>query len=162
VVALFFFSLNKILLNIYYGLHVTIIPTIISIIATALNILLDYILLAKYKAVGLAAATTISLGIIQTILLAIFLFWRFKFKIYLKDFMSFFVRYTVQMAIVFSIAYGLYGIIEQYIGLLPQALAHFLLNGLGFWFWVGPLCGIVMVALFYSRSTFKIKLHFLD
>lgn len=162
LVALFFFSINKILLNIYYGLHVTTIPTIISIFATGLNVVLDYVLLAKYQAVGLAAATTISLGIVQTLLLAVFLFWKFKFKIYFKDFFNFFVRYTVQLTLVLSLAYILYYLIERYIGLLPQGLAQFLLYGVGFWFWVGPLCGMVLGALFYLRKVFKIELHFLD
>jgi putative peptidoglycan lipid II flippase len=162
LVALFFFSLNKILLNIYYSLHVTSIPTIISIVATLLNVILDYVLLTKYKAVGLAAATTLSLGLIQTMLLSIFLFKRFKFKIYFKNFFNFFVRYSVQLLLVLSTAYFVYRLIEQYIALLPQALAHFLLYGLGFWFWVGPLCALIMCALFYFRQTFKIELHFLD
>lgn len=162
LIALFFFSLNKILLNIYYGLHVTSIPTIISIFATVLNVVLDYVLLDKYQAVGLAAATALSLGIVQTVLLALFLFWKFKFKIYFKDFFNFLVRYTAQMAIVFSAAYFLYRLIERYIELLPQGLAQFLLYGLGFWFWVGPLCGMIMLALFYLRKAFRIELHFLD
>ena len=160
--ALFFFSLNKILLNIYYGLHVTSIPTIISIFATVLNIVLDYILLTEYQAVGLAAATALSLGVVQTILLSIFLFWKFKFKVYFKDFFNFFVRYTAQLVLVLGAAYWIYRLIEQYIALLPQALAQFLLYGLGFWFWVGPLCAMVMGVLFYSRTAFKIRLHFLD
>jgi putative peptidoglycan lipid II flippase len=162
LVALFFFSLNKILLNIYYSLHVTSIPTVISIFATVLNIILDYVLLTKYQAVGLAAATTLSIGVIQTMLLALGLFWKFKFKIYFKNFFDFFIRYTIKLILVLSVAYFLYGLIERYIELLPQGLAQFLLYGLGFWFWVGPLCGMVMIALFYLRKAFKIELHFLD
>jgi peptidoglycan biosynthesis protein MviN/MurJ (putative lipid II flippase) len=127
-----------------------------------LNIILDYVLLTKYQAVGLAAATTLSIGVIQTMLLALGLFWKFKFKIYFKNFFDFFIRYTIKLILVLSVAYFLYGLIERYIELLPQGLAQFLLYGLGFWFWVGPLCGMVMIALFYLRKAFKIELHFLD
>lgn len=160
--GLFFFSLNKILLNMYYALHVTWIPTLISFIATAINVMLDYILMQHYNATGLAAATTLSIGAIQTLLLVSCLFMRFDFKSYVVNFAQFFVRYFIQLICILVPFYGLYRLLEFLIGKLPLWITRFMLDGLGFWLWVGPLCGMVALALFFLRDQFKVKLYFLE
>ncbi|MCX5922915.1 MAG: murein biosynthesis integral membrane protein MurJ [Candidatus Dependentiae bacterium] len=160
--GLFFFSLNKILLSLYYALHVTWIPTIISIITTLLNIALDYVLMTHFQSIGLALATTISMGVVQTLLFVVFLRYYFKFSFYLKNFLNFFIRYTAQLALILTASYGLYRLCLVLVAKLPITLASFMLNGLGFWFWVGPLCGAAALTIFCTRRLFNIKLHFLD
>lgn len=160
--GLFFFSFNKILLNMYYALHVTWIPTIISLIATTLNVALDLILMKYFNATGLAIATTISIGMVQTVLLVTFLFVRFKFRSYIKNFGEFVFRYSIQMACIMIPTYFVYRLLEFWIAKLPSWLSQFMLNGLGFWIWVGPLCLLIAAALFYLRKLFKVKLYFLE
>lgn len=162
LIGLFFFSLNKILLNLYYALHVTWVPTIISIVATVLNFILNYVLMAKYQATGLALATTISSGLVQTILFVGFLYCKYDFKFYTSDFFKFFIRYIAQLTLILSIFYFIYRMIENYIATLSSAFAQFLLFGLGFWFWVGPLCGICLAAIYFSRTLFGVQLYFLN
>jgi putative peptidoglycan lipid II flippase len=162
LVGLFFFSLNKILLNMYYALHVTWIPTLVSLVVTLTNVVLDYVLMAKYNAIGLAMAATISIGFLQTLLLVIFLFMRFNFRSYLQNFMSFFVRYVLQLAIIFVPFFGIYRFLESYIATMPGWISKFMLYGLGFWFWVGPLCALCMFVIFHFRGFFNVRLYFLD
>lgn len=162
LIGLFFFSLNKILLNLYYALHVTWVPTIISITATTLNFILNYVLMAKYQATGLALATTISSGLVQSILFVGFLYFKYDFKLYAADFFKFFIRYVAQLTLILSIFYAIYRVIENYIATVSSAIAHFLLFGLGFWLWVGPLCGICLCAIYFSRKLFGVRLYFLN
>lgn len=162
LIGLFFFSLNKILLNIYYALHVTWLPTLICVMVTILNVMLDYILMQYFKATGLAMATTLAIGMLQTLLLVLFLFVRFDFRSYLSNFLRFVAQYTIQLFLVFIPFYAVYRLTEHGIGMLPLGLAKFLLVGLGFWLWVGPLCLGIPLILYLTRNSFGIKLHFLD
>ena len=146
----------------YYALHVTWIPTIISLIATTLNVALDLILMKYFNATGLAIATTISIGMVQTVLLVTFLFVRFKFRSYIKNFGEFVFRYSIQMACIMIPTYFVYRLLEFWIAKLQSWLSQFMLNGLGFWIWVGPLCLLIAAALFYLRKLFKVKLYFLE
>jgi putative peptidoglycan lipid II flippase len=162
LIGLFFFSLNKILLNMYYALHVSWIPAIISVVATLVNYGLNMLLVGSLQATGLALATTIS-GIAQTLLFIIFLRYYFNFTFYGASFLQFFVRYVVQMSLIcFSVGCIYYGI-ELLIGLYASvALKQFLLYGLGFWLWVAPLSIALFALLFYTRKLFKVDLYFLD
>ncbi|HZW61658.1 MAG TPA: murein biosynthesis integral membrane protein MurJ [Candidatus Babeliales bacterium] len=174
-IGLLFFSLNKIILSMYYALHAPWIPAMIAAFGAIINIVLDYILIEYWQATGLALATTIS-AIVQTICLvalfrskfSIVLFrkrfvWESNFKLYIKQFALFIWRYTLQLSLIFSTAFALYYGIELWIATsLSMGLKNFLLFGLGFWFWVGPLCGLTFLALFYSRKWFNVQLYFLD
>ena len=97
-IGLFFFSFNKIILNVFYALHETKIPTIISIIATVVNILLNFVLMATLQGTGLALATTIC-GILQTILFLYYLRKKFGFHAYLPQFFHFVARYAAQLVL---------------------------------------------------------------
>lgn len=159
--GLFFFCLNKILLNIYYALRVTWIPSAISVISTSLNVVLNFLLMPLWGAPGLALATAIS-GILQTFLLLILLIIRFEFKIYPTMFFIYLYRYTLQVLAIFSLILIAYYALRFGIGYLPQFFADFLLNNVGFWVWVGPLFVIFMAALYFTRSWFKVRLYFFD
>ncbi len=161
LLGLFFFSLNKILLNIYYALHVTWIPMIISIIATLINIGMNMLLMRVWQTTGLALATTIS-GIAQTILSLYFLHSYFNFQLYLGNLLLFILRYITQLFVILSPFLILYYIITSYIVQLPEGLVHFFLFSFGFWLWVGPLCCLVFLLLFLLRNVFSIRLYFLD
>ena len=159
--GLFFFSLNKVVLNMYYALHETFIPTIISLVATALNTLLNLILMQYWGALGIVLATSISAAI-QTLLFIIVLHKKFNFKIYTQRFFNFAYRYILQLLlssiIFYLLYYGGYSICKQ----LPAPWDNFFLMRIGFWLWVAPLCGVMGIFILLTRKRFGIKLHFLD
>ncbi len=162
VIGLFFFSFNKIILNVFYALHETRIPSIVSIIATAVNIILNFLFMANLHAFGLALATTIS-GILQTILLLYYLRKKFGLHAYLQQFLNFCARYGFQLIGVgcfFLLSYS--GILSLIRLLLPQDLAYFFIEKIGFWLWVGPLSIVAGLLLYYCRSLFGVRLYFLD
>ncbi len=161
VAGLFFFSLNKILLNIYYASHNTFVPAIISVISMGVNIILNFVLIRCMQAPGLALGTTIAAAV-QTALSLFFLYYKLNFSFYGKAFLEFLYRYTIQLAAVgggMMLAYaGLY----YAFGTLAPSLSYFLLHSMGFWLWVGPLCAGAFLLLLYTRKLFKVKLYFLD
>ncbi len=159
--GLFFFSLNKILLNIFYAMHAAWIPAIVALVATIINIILNMLFIERFQTVGLATATTIS-SIIQTILFLIILHKKYNFRIYLTPFLLFATRYIMQLSLLssaFWLCYhGIYLIIIHY---LPPALSLFFSAQIGFWLWVGPLSLFFIALLYFSRSLSKLQLHFL-
>jgi len=159
--GLFFFSLNKILLNIYYAFHNTWVPTIISIFAVIINYILNCILVNMLQAAGIALATSIS-AVIQTFLFIIFLYIFFDVKFYFKRFSSFFLNYLFQLSVLFSIMLIFYRLIILLLLYLPEKIATFFVKGFGFWFWISPLVGVTFLAIFFTRKWFKVRVYFLD
>jgi len=161
LLGLFFFSLNKILLNIYYSFHNMWIPTVVSIIATIINVFMNMILMRKFASVGIALATSIS-AILQTMLFITFLAMFFNFRFYVMRFIDFIIRYVAQLCLLFIPAYFIYTVLLKVIGYLPRALSYFLLESVGFWLWVGPLCLLTFLLIYSTRRLFRVKLYFLD
>ncbi|MDR3646350.1 MAG: murein biosynthesis integral membrane protein MurJ [Candidatus Babeliales bacterium] len=161
--GLLFFSLNKILLNIYYSLSDSKIPMLVSIFATIMNYTLSKLLMPYFNASGVACATTISLGFLQTFFFFLFLFKKYKFTIYPKYLFTFIYRYLIQLictlTLFFASYYLLFNLIQVY---LPATLSNFFIDKIGFWFWVGPLCGLVFLFLYFTKKLFGVKLYFLD
>ena len=163
VLGLFFLSLNKILLNVYYSLHITFIPALISMIATGINIVLNFFVMGSMGAVGLAFATNVSL-VVQTVLFVLILRSKFKFPMYTKNWNQFVRRFTVQLAVVGVIFLALYYAVRTGIEhlALPAWLAKTVLHGIGYWIWVGPLVGACALIMWFTRSIFKVRLYFFD
>lgn len=159
--GLFFFSLNKILLNIYYSLHDTLVPTVVSIIATIINLILNLILMQWFYAAGLAMATVIS-GAIQTYFFMIILLKKYNFTIYPRYLLNFLYCYIIQLFVTLGLFFVMYFGLNKFIQSLSAPLSNFLLMKLGFWLWVGPLCGLVFLALYKFRKFFGVKLYFLE
>lgn len=162
VVGLFFFSLNKVLLNIYYALHNTAIPFYISLFITMFNLVISYYyLMPHFGAFGIALATTCA-GIVQTFLFFLGLQYKFNIHLYGYHFICFALRSLVQ----FIIAATLFLICYHTLGLLilkaPSNIALNMFNTVIYWLWVGPLaCGIAWFIL-ATRKLFNINLYFLD
>jgi len=159
--GLFFFSINKILLNMYYALHVTWVPAIISAFATAINFLFNWLVLDWLGAVGLAWATTLS-AVVQTILFLVVLRYYYKFNLYLDVLGMFLLRYGLQLLLFGLMFRGLYSLIVFYMMQLPEWWTHLLLDKILFWAWVGPLAGLFFLALYFTRNLFGIKIYFMD
>src|SRR4029078_2574938 len=86
--GLFFFSLNKILLNIFYAMHAAWITALVALSATAINIVLNMLFIEQLQTIGLALATTIS-AIAQTVFFLVILRKKYNFRIYVTSFVSF-------------------------------------------------------------------------
>ncbi len=162
VLGLFFFSLNKILTNIYYSVKNTFTPTIISVVAGLINLTLNFILMRWFFATGLAIAMTISLGLIQTTLLLFVLVKKYNFNIYPKHFIKFLYKYIIQLCTALVGFFSVYYLLNKMIQTMPATLAKFLLVKVGFWLWVGPLCMLFFIVLYKLNKIFGTKLYFLD
>lgn len=162
VSGLFFFSLNRILLNLYYARHNTYLPAIVSAIATGANIGLNSLFFQTYQAPGLAYATVISTAL-QSVLYSWFLYSRFNFVFYFGAFFSFASRYTMQLFSIGTLFLCAYYLLHAGIAyLFAGELSLFLLHKWGFWLWVGPLSLIAFYGLYRSRGLFKVKIYFFD
>jgi putative peptidoglycan lipid II flippase len=161
--GLFFFSLNKILLNLYYARHNTKIPLLISVAVTIINFCISYYwLMPRYGAIGIALAMTLSTGLLQSLLCVIGLVYCFKFKLYLQRFILFIVKFTVQLGIIVAIFISLYAIMLRIFEQLPTATVDFFINSYGFWLWIFPLWIICFFLLFKTKKFFGITLFFID
>ena len=161
VAGLFFFSLNKILLNIFYAMHAAWITALVALCATIINIVLNMLFIHQFQAVGLATATTIS-SMVQTVLFLMVLHKKYKFRIYVVPFLHFALRYSAQLIIfccAFSVCY--YSTIKIIKSLLPPILSLFFITQIGLWLWVGPLSLLFLASLYISRPLCNIQLHFL-
>ncbi|UNE34908.1 murein biosynthesis integral membrane protein MurJ [Vermiphilus pyriformis] len=161
VPGLLFLSLNKIFLNTYYALGNTWIPGITTTCAVIFNIVCNYLLVEKFQAVGLAIATTISASV-QTILLIVLLQTYFGVRIYFGRFFQFVLRICLQYAVGFTGFSVLYTGCAFLLSCLPEWYIWLLENTLCYWLWAGPLCALLALYLFASRTWFGIKLHFID
>lgn len=160
--GLFFFSLNKILLNLYYALHETKIPLYITVAAGIINFITSYyIFMPIYGAYGIAFATSLS-GAIQTLLFAWVLATRFHVSIDGKGFLHFALRYTLQVIAALCGFLALFFAVHCIIAQLPGSLPHLLSETIIFWAWSIPLMGLMFYALFMTRKQFGIDAYFLE
>lgn len=161
LMGLFFFSLNKILLNIFYAMHAAWIPACVALGATIINVILNMLFINQFQATGLAIATTLS-SMVQTILFLIVLYKKYNFRIYLVPFLQFALQYSAQLTVfgaAFWICYN--GIIKIITLLLSPTFSLFFITKIGLWLWVGPLSILFLALLYISRSLCNIQLHFL-
>jgi putative peptidoglycan lipid II flippase len=160
--GLFSFSLNKIILNIFYSIHAAWVPAIIACVATLINIVLNILFIEKLQTIGLALATTLS-AIIQTILFVIILHKKYKFRLYGKQFILFAARYVLQLTVFSALFLVMYSFIARSIpSIFSSSLTEFLLVKIGLWLWVGPLAGFFFGLLWYTHRFFGLKIHFLE
>jgi putative peptidoglycan lipid II flippase len=159
--GLAFYSINKILLNVYYALHETKIPMYSYILATTLNFVVSYSMLPILGAYGLALATTFS-GIAQTVIYLLFLKIRFNFTFYWQHFLRFFLLSMLQFLSFATLFYVLYVLCIALIQTFSVTVQDFLLIKLGFWLWIMPLFSMLFFLMNRTRRWFGIKLFFLD
>ena len=160
--GLFFFSINKVLLNIYYSLHSTVIPAVVSVVGTIVNVFLNLVLIYFFNATGLALATSLSTGLFQTAIFFYFLKRRlnidFDFNRYLIFLRKFLLQLFVHAVLFLSIYYLCFYAIELYLA----SWSAFLLNSYGLWLWVAPLCTALSLMFWFTRKLFGIKIHFIN
>lgn len=161
--ALFFFAINRILLNIFYALHETRIPLLIAFLSSITNYGLAKLLLPWYGATGLALAFSIATGLVQTIALLATLHYWFSFTLYVYRFGYFMMNCIAQIAVVtISFMASYYGMMFLIKLCLPSSIALLLTQTVLFWGWAAPLCIGACWLMLATRHYFKIKLYFLD
>lgn len=161
LIGLFFFSINKILLNMFYALHMTWIPGIISVFATGVNILFNWLFLDWLQAIGLASATVIS-AILQTVLFFVVLRYYYNFSFYVGALTEFLLRTGFQLLVMTCAFIVLYNLSLAYINTCSDWWAKMLSESMLFWVWVCPLACLFFLAIYVTRKFFGIKMYFVD
>lgn len=163
------FSLNKVLLSIFYALRQTMIPMIVSAIAIGINYHLNGQLIAHQGAAGIALASSIAAAS-QTILLTLYLSNFLHIDWQIKKWTQFIVAYLLQLGVCSGLLYLAYVAMYELIAQLSFSkkilfltiTQDWFLHGIGVWLWVGPLCLIYLAALYLSRGRFGIYLSYFD
>jgi putative peptidoglycan lipid II flippase len=153
------FSLNKILLSLYYAFHDTRIPMFISVISTLANIAGNYYFVDMWGAYGLAVATSLS-GLIQTILSLYFLRTHHSFSIDYREIGRFVALYMLQVAAVLIPLWALY---ERIFCEIQQTSYNAVFTQqIWFWAWAGPLLLIAYGLLYLMRNRAGTNMYFLN
>ena len=154
--GLCFFSLNKIFLSLFYSLHDTKYPTLISLVATVINCIVNYMVIDAFGGFGLACATSFS-GVVQTVLSMYCLHRYHQFNFDLKRLALFVVHYSLYVAGILGLFYMAY---NYCFGLFQ--FNTFFTHKIGFWLWAGPLVLAVYGALYLVHKQTKSDLYFLS
>jgi len=157
--GLLFFSINKILVNMFYALKDTKTPTIASLIATVTNLVCNVIGLWFFGSKGIAGATVIS-GITLTAISLYFLSKKYKICFYGKRYLSFFWKSLLQLVLCVFFFLVSHEFIFNFIS--KYAEHSFFFSTCGYWLFTIPLFLFTMVLMFYTKKVFRIRLHFLD
>lgn len=162
MMGLFFFSLNRILLSLYYALHNTFIPAVISLIGIAANVALNWLLIDYGKTSGLALATVLAAAI-QAVIYLMYMHKYMHISVHGMRFVQFAMRYIFQLVVTGIPFLLVYNMMYTFIVYLANpCITHLLLQTLLFWLWVGPLCAALFALLYIFRARFNVVLYFLD
>lgn len=161
LLGIFFFAINKIMVNIFYALHNTFVPSLIMFGGSVVNTALDIVLMRSMGIHGLALAQTLAVAL-QT---ALFLFCLHRYMdvaIYYARFGQFVMRALAQLSICTTLFYLLFSLVRTAFAQLPGFWGNFFTQSIGLWLWVGPLCLLMVLLLWLSNKRFGIKMHFLN
>ncbi len=159
LLGLCFFSINKILFNLFFTFHDAFYPMIISVIATLFNVASNYYLMKVWGSFGLAISTSFS-GFLQMSLAFIFLKSQHNLSLDLKEISNFLLRYSLQIIALITPFYFLYPLLYGHIKTLSYG--YFFTQSFGFWAWICPLGGIFLMTLYATHKWFGLSLYFLD
>ena len=138
------------------------IPTIISLIALIFNTVGNWMLINQWGAPGLVVATTAS-GLLQMAFSYFFLYTHYQISIHKVQLLFFLKNYIKQLIVTgipFSIVYFIISfIIRRY---FPLYLSLFCLEKIGYWFWMGPLCLLFCIVLWWWRTLFNVRIFFIE
>ena len=159
LIGLIFFSMNKILLSIFYSLKDTKSTMVASSISALVNVGGDILGMLLFGVYGIAGAASLS-GVVMTIASFYCLRKKHKFRFYSGRYFSFLWRYLAQLLFVtgaFLWGHGLFTLLIK-----NTYCSHFFIKGFGFWLLTGALGALSMLFLFFTKKIFGVKLHFLD
>lgn len=159
LVGLIFFSLNKIILNIYYSLKANNYSVIVLLIATVINIFLNAVFMNLLGASGLALATSFAAAS-QTIMLCYLLKKKYNFKFPFKKYVGSTLKIIINNLIVMPIFFLIFKFFEKIIIILKYQ--DILLKSVFLWVWLAPIILIIGLIYYLLRKILKIKIYFLD
>lgn len=163
------FSLNRVLLNVFYALEMPRTPFVVSVLSVFVNFFMNKTLIKFYGAPGIAAASVFA-AVMQTTIYLLYLYIELGLEFDLKKFIAFLVSCVKQWLVAFSIFF----VIIQQLGALVSSLkidisllsfnwkTDFFLHSFGLWAWVGPVAAIFLLFLYRTRKRFGIEIYFLD
>jgi putative peptidoglycan lipid II flippase len=160
-IVLFFFSINKILVNVFNSMHNTVQPTIITLGCTAFNTALNAILMRSYGILGITIATSLA-TVLQTIILLTVLSKKHRVVVYFKQFGMFLLKTFAHVIFFGILLYLTYHMAVWAIHQLPSTWSYLLLEKQLYWLWVGPLCLFYGLLMYMTRKKFGIRVYFLD
>lgn len=161
LIGLFFFSLNRLILSVYHSMGKTFIPTLITLFGALTNLLLNYILVPKYGAFGVAFSTSIS-GMVQSVLLVTVLSFLYNFKIYFYQFFKFLGKLIIQTLVGFSLMIFVQDIIKFGLIKYNTPWSLFFLNKIGMWLWICPTAIIPFAIIYYTKNIIKNRIYFIS
>jgi len=156
--ALVFYALNRVLAHVFYAMHDTATPTVISIIAAAINAGLNIVFMYYWGVVGIALATSVA-EVIKTIILFTALSFWYKAIVYFQRSGMFLVRALSQML---CIGVPIMLVYTLLLGVLQSISCDFLVEGVGFWIWVIPIWLLGGRLMYLTRDHFNLRLYFLS
>lgn len=167
IMGLWFFCMNKILLNIFYSMKDTTSSTIASSISALVNVAGDLIWLYLFFTYDLTTIAPYGIAVAAVLAGAtlcfssfIFLKKRHAFSFYAGNFGNFLWRYLIQLSTGILLFYGMYTLLKSY--LAKTAWHHFFMQGLGYWPLTGIMAALVLGYLYKTRKLFGIKVYFLE
>jgi len=160
LLGLFFYSINKILLNFYFGFQATWIPSLIAITSALANYILNFFLVSWWGAPGLVLASNIATcG--ETIAMTLILYYLFNIPFAVKRFGIFLLRATAHIIAHMGVLILLYKVVAHLLEYLAPAHHHLLFETIIFWFWTGPLVSMVALSFVFTRNIAKLDLYFI-
>lgn len=157
--GLLFFCFNKVLINMFYSLHDTWSPTVVSIFATIVNLVFNLVGMHFFGAPGIAASTAIS-GLALTVSSIFFLYKRHKFKLYWGSYFLFLGKYSIQLGLGILLFLITHTSISRL--LISTRFSSFFYTGWGYWMFTIPIFVFTMVFLYLIRNSFKTKVYFVE
>jgi putative peptidoglycan lipid II flippase len=157
---LFFSMFNKIILNVYYAYGSVIIPTIISLGSSAINTLLNFVLMRHHGLHGIILATVIA-EIIRTLTLLIYIHYTFSITLPLKKLLCFMQKVFIHISYIGLIGCAFYYGLYYFFMICIPNYHYFFIDSFFYWIWTGPLVIITLYALFKTRKKFGIHIHYL-
>lgn len=167
LIGLWFFCMNKILLNMFYSMKDTWSSTIASGISAMVNMIGDLAwlyLFFKFDLTNIAPY-----GIAGSVVLAgatlcfgsfFFLWKRHRFTFYIANFFNYLWRYLIQLTFGVCLFYFSYNLIVSFF--VKEIWQPFFITGIGFWPLTGGLALGIMWLMFKTKDLFGIKVYFLN
>lgn len=125
--GLIFFSIKEVALNMFYAIEDTVTPTVNSIVAIFINIVLNLLLIKSMQHKGLALATTISGGV--TLIMLLFILRRKIGPLGLGRVFASLVKMAVATAGMCFTAYPLYNLLYEKLEIMPLCFLIAVLAG---------------------------------
>jgi putative peptidoglycan lipid II flippase len=161
VSALFFYSINKLLVSFFYAVHDTLLPTYCTIATTALNTVLNFIFIKPWGIYGIIWATVIAEAV-KTMLLLILLIRYHQFTLYGKRLIRDLIYITLHASIVLLGFFASYYLILYSIHSIPFITMLYTQHIWLLWLWLLPLVSIWAYVYWYTYTKAPYKLFFLN